>query len=302
MPYLIQNSHFKKGINIVVEFIPQVVFLIAIFGYMNFMIFVKWISIDSRESGCAPSILITMINMFMFKKPDKEHDPCYLTDELYPGQQTVQPIVIIVAVLMIPIMLFIKPFYLRSVHRRKLLEMEPEMNDVETHMAMTKIEEGGENGDGHEKKKGNGAGPSSAPASGGHDGHGGGGDFDFGDTFINQAIHTIEYCLGSISHTASYLRLWALSLAHSQLSEVLWNMVLRTGVAAEPPIGPFVMWFVFAAWAVLSVGILVTMEGLSAFLHALRLHWVEFMSKFYTGAGHEFMPFSFRKIINDLDN
>ena len=66
---------------------------------------------------CAPSILITFINMVLFKKADKAPGDCKV-NMFYSGQEGVQMFLVLAALLCVPWMLFIKPFILRSRWRK----------------------------------------------------------------------------------------------------------------------------------------------------------------------------------------
>lgn len=93
---------------------------------------------------------------------------------------------------------------------------------------------------------------------------------------IHQTIEVVEFVLGSVSNTASYLRLWALSLAHSQLAsvavveQVFLQMTVLSGMQAGSALGVFVG---FAVWFGATGGVLMVMDLLECFLHTLRLHW-----------------------------
>lgn len=96
---------------------------------------------------------------------------------------------------------------------------------------------------------------------------------------INQGIETIEFVLskwrlmkGSVSNTASYLRLWALSLAHNQLAKVFMEMILMPAVQSESGvlINSIKMGVCFVVFAIVTFMVILVMDLMECFLHALR--------------------------------
>jgi len=196
--------------------------------------------------GCQPPNLITtLINIAL--------QPGDVDEPMYAGQAGIQNILLLIAVISVPLLLFAKPYFLskemEAAHKKNAHHGEEEEDDE----------------------------------------HG------FGEILIHQAIETIEFVLGMVSNTASYLRLWALSLAHSELATVFWSKAMLSTLN----LNWFATYLGFGVFAGTTFGVLLMMDVLECFLHALRLHWVEFQNKFFKADGVRFAPYSFKSILSE---
>mmetsp|Transcript_72761 Transcript_72761/g.201765 ORF Transcript_72761/g.201765 Transcript_72761/m.201765 type:complete len:812 (+) Transcript_72761:104-2539(+) len=253
--------YFNNMADFVFECIPMMIFMLCFFGWMDFMVLFKWVHpIDNP-----PSVINSLICMAMGPMGQEDKFP------LWDGSVALSKQLMLCSVLAVPVMLFPKPFYLLYKHNQE--QEKRQQNGFK----LLEDEE--------------------SAVSGGH-GHGEHGEeFEFGEVFIHQIIETIEFVLGTVSHTASYLRIWALSLAHQQLSLVFFQKTLTMGLEMPFPANGIALYFLFAAWFGVTLGVLLGMDVLECFLHTLRLHWVEFQSKFYKADGYKFEPFDIRKIV-----
>jgi len=287
--------------------VPEFLFMTCTFGYMNFLIFLKWSTeygtslqgsgpecfdnckcpwtgygsapagsleqVPSPVSRAPPNIVSSMLSMFGIPS-FMPGDPGDCFNWLYAEQKTVQTLFILIAVVAVPWLLLTEPCLIKC-------ELDAE----------------------RKRKEEEGTASLHANATEGEHGHDDEEEVGLADIFVHQAIHTIEFVLGCVSNTASYLRLWALSLAHSQLSEVFWEYIMMgygmgfqgmyPGLAGGA-LMTIICFFIF--WCC-TMAVLMMMESLSAFLHALRLQWVEFQGKFYDALGTKFAPLTFDQMM-----
>jgi len=295
-------GNYKK---LIFDICTGFIIFLGLIGYMIVLIYAKWwypvYAYDPPPPvsdppvlniSTSPSIIVVLIGDIMGLTPLSEANPDYY--QWFGNQQAISDALVYAAFALLPVMLCAIPCIhiccgkkhgdhgddqFDQVHAagrdesQQLLNNDDDvsggMNDVEQ---MLKLH---------------------CPKAENHD--------NIGEIFIHQVIETIEFVLGCISNTASYLRLWALSLAHGQLGYVFLTLIF-TGAGSLTPgnmsVGVAIPFFFIMAFPVMAAvtGVLLMMDALEVFLHTTRLHWVEFMGKFYQGAGHPYKPFSFNEV------
>lgn len=188
----INARHFKSPIDIWGNFVPGMVFFQSIFGYLVFCILFKW-SIDWYPvNGTATKDPPGLLNMliYMFLQPGTVAK----ADQLYPGQATVQVILLLVAVACVPVLLLLKPLYLRREHNKARALGYRGIGETSRFSALDDDEQ-----DGHAMNGGRDSmGSDNEAAAMITEDIGGSGEheeFEFSEVMIHQTIHTIgAYC------------------------------------------------------------------------------------------------------------
>jgi V-type H+-transporting ATPase subunit a len=179
------HLRFKDYRSIYAEFIPQMLFMQSIFGYLVVCIIYKW-SVDWSQPGLvSPPGLLNML-IYMFLSPGTVNPE----EQLYPGQAFLQTALVLLALVCVPWMLCLKPYLIIQEHKKTAgqgyEELDAGSGAPARHSTSDEQEE-------EEIATGIGATEMMAEEAAEDGEHG----FDVGEIIIHQVIHTIEFCLGA---------------------------------------------------------------------------------------------------------
>lgn len=116
------HIHFGQWHRLMLETLPELVFLLGLFGYLVFLVAYKWLRVSAANSASAPSILIHFINMFLFSRSPTN-------PPLFPAQEAVQSALVVLALATVPVLLLGTPLFLHWSHRRQRRRRAGQMQD-----------------------------------------------------------------------------------------------------------------------------------------------------------------------------
>ena len=299
------NAIFEKDfVELIFVFFPQLILMLILFGYMDLLIFVKWATVYStnvevvkkedtikfNENILAPDIKSYLMNIFLNpgQLPPKPkviyNGTSYEYDWKLLDSRTLENVNvgILVCSLFCIIIMLLPKFFINYAKAKKKYNMLNNNEQNFNNEPNDELEVFNEKLVHHQKEV-------EPPV--------------ISNFIVESAIETIEFVLGTVSNTASYLRLWALSLAHSQLALVFFSkLVIFLGNSTTSWVANGILLIIaFPLFSGVTTLVLLFMDLMECFLHTLRLHWVEFQNKFYKADGYQYKPFCFSRdlVLND---
>ena len=117
------NALYKQNkLDFLLEFIPQIILLMVLFGYMDLMIICKWLTDFTNREHEAPSVISMMIGMFLNGGAIDNGQVAVVGSN--SGQQALSILFLIIALICVPVMLIPKPFIIDKQNRDHKLAHE----------------------------------------------------------------------------------------------------------------------------------------------------------------------------------
>jgi V-type H+-transporting ATPase subunit a len=177
----INARHFKTPIDVWGVFVPGMIFFQSIFGYLVFTIVYKW-CVDWYAIGESPPGLLNML-IYMFLSPGTIEQP------LYRGQKYVQIFLVLIAVAQVPVLLLLKPLYLRWEHNKVRAQGYRGIGESSRISALDGEDDDSNTLDGRASLASGSEGVAMITQDiGGEEEHE---EFEFSEVMIHQVIHTI---------------------------------------------------------------------------------------------------------------